>query len=305
MFTFEKKYAIIKLNIAKGDVMVRKLLCLIVAATLVSVLFTACGVNNEVPDAQRKSDSAVKSTESTDQSMELIRQKGTIVIGLDDSFPPLGFRSESNEIVGFDIDMARAAADLMGVQAEFKPIIWDNKMLELDGNNIDLIWNGFSITPEREEQVLFSKPYLENRQVAVVLAKSGINKKDDLKGKKVGLQGGSSAENAFKKDEATYAAVGEKNVVRYEDNVMAMMDLENGRVDAVVMDEVVCRYQISKKADIYRIVDESFEEELYAVGGRLGDKALMLELDSALQKLRENGKAAEISLKWFGKDVIK
>jgi polar amino acid transport system substrate-binding protein len=279
-------------------------MCIIIAAVLLSLSFTACGIQKDVPEAQRKSNTA-SNQDGTDNSLELVKQKGKIIIGLDDSFPPLGFRSENNEIVGFDIDMAREVAAIIGVDAEFKPIVWDNKMFELNGNNIDLIWNGFTVTPEREKEILFSKPYLENRQVAVVLRDSGISAKVDLGGKKIGLQGGSSAEDAFKKDAEVYASVGEGNLKRYEDNVAAMMDLDNGRIGAVIMDEVVCKYQISDKGDQYKILIEAFDEESYAVGARLNDKALMFEIDNALQKLRENGKAAEISKKWFGDNLVK
>ena len=91
----------------------------------------------------------------------------------------------------------------------------------------------------------------------------------------------------------------------YEDNVAAINDLEIGRVDAVILDEVVCKYLISKKDDVFKILDDSFDEELYAVGGRLADKAFIAELDSALTKLKSNGKAKEISEKWFGQDIVK
>ena len=193
----------------------------------------------------------------------------------------------------------------MGIEVEFKPIVWDNKVLELNSKSIDLIWNGFTVTPEREEQVLFTKPYLENKQIIVVKSDSDIKAKADLAGKVVGLQGGSSAEDALKKDEATYESIGEGNINRYEDNLIAMMDLEVGRVDAVVMDEVVCRYQIRKNPDKYRILDDHFAEEVYAVGGRLQDKALIAELDIALQQLKDNGTSAEVSKKWFEADIVK
>ncbi|OQB14064.1 MAG: Cystine-binding periplasmic protein precursor [Firmicutes bacterium ADurb.Bin193] len=282
----------------------KRIIGLILVAVVLTMVFTACGLTKNVPDAERKSDTASE-TGNVDNSFAVIKAKGKIIVGLDDSFPPMGFRDEKNEIVGFDIDMAKAVAEIMGVEVEFKPIVWDNKMLELNGNNIDLIWNGFTVTPERESQVLFSKPYLENRQIIIVLKDSGITKKADLAGKKVGLQGGSSAEDALKSDEKTFASIGEKNVKRYEDNLTALMDLDNKRIDAVVMDEVVCKYQISKKAEKYIILDESFGEEVYAVGARLTDKALIVEIDSALAKLKENGKAAEISKKWFGSDIVK
>ncbi len=103
-----------------------------------------------------------------------------MIIGIDDKFAPMGFRDENNEIVGFDIDYAKAAAEKMGVEVEFQPIDWKTKETELSSGRIDLIWNGYTITDERKEKVLFTKPYLKNAQVVVTLADSKITKLDDL-----------------------------------------------------------------------------------------------------------------------------
>ena len=115
----------------------------------------------------------------------------TFVVGLDDSFPPMGFRDDQNNIVGFDVDLATEAAKRMGMEPKMQVVNWDTKELELDSGNIDAIWNGLSVTPEREEAMLMTKPYLKNDQVIVVKKDSGITKKADLEGKNVGLQKGS------------------------------------------------------------------------------------------------------------------
>ena len=124
-------------------------------------------------------------------------QDKKMVIGIDDKFAPMGFRDENNEIVGFDIDYAKAAAEKMGMTAEFQPIDWKTKESELSSGRIDLIWNGYTITDERKEKVLFTKPYLRNAQVVATLADSDITKLDDLEGKVVGLQSLSSASDRF------------------------------------------------------------------------------------------------------------
>lgn len=276
----------------------KKLVSIIALSAMLICILAGCGN----PAATTTGDSG--STTAADTSWDDIKSKGKMVIGLDDSFPPMGFRDENNEIVGFDIDMAKACAEVMGIDVEFKPINWDSKMLELNGKNIDLIWNGFSISPDREKEVLFTQPYLANKQIIVTMQDSSINTKADLAGQKVGLQGGSTAEDALKKDTATYESIGDSNIMRFKDNNTAMMDLETGRVSAVVLDEVVCRYYISKKADSYRILEETFDPEYYAVGARLEDKAFVAELQKALDEVKENGKAAEISTKWFGSDIV-
>ena len=122
-----------------------------------------------------------------------------IVIGLDDSFVPMGFKNEKGEIVGFDIDLARAVAQKLGAEVEFKPINWDSKILDLNGGNIDLIWNGLTITEERKKETEMSKPYFTSHQLIVVKKDSSINAKADLTGKNVGSQTESSGEEAVKK----------------------------------------------------------------------------------------------------------
>ena len=109
----------------------------------------------------------------------------------------MGFRDDKNDIVGFDIDLARAAAEHMGVEAEFQPIDWKTKEAELLSGRIDLIWNGYTITDERKEKVLFTKPYLENSQVVITKADSKITKLSDLAGQEVGIQSLSSAADAL------------------------------------------------------------------------------------------------------------
>ncbi|MBS0610512.1 MAG: transporter substrate-binding domain-containing protein, partial [Proteobacteria bacterium] len=122
-----------------------------------------------------------------------------IVVGLDDNFPPMGFRDEKNELVGFDIDMAKEAAKRLGMQVDFKPIDWNAKEAELSGKRVDALWNGLTITEERKQNSAFTAPYMENHQIIVVPAGSAIKTKADLAGKIVGAQEGSSAVDAIKK----------------------------------------------------------------------------------------------------------
>lgn len=226
-----------------------------------------------------------------------------VVVGLDDNFPPMGFRDEKNELVGFDIDMAREAGTRMGIEMEFKPIDWSAKEAELAGKRVDMLWNGLTITEQRKEKIAFTAPYMENHQIIVVLAKGGINTKADLAGKVVGAQDGSSAVDAIKRDEAVAASFQELKT--FGDNITALMDLSAGRLDAVVVDEVVGRFHVAKKAEEYRVLEENFGVEEYGVGLRKEDTALMAQLESVMGEMKKDGKAAEIATKWFGKDIIK
>ena len=198
-----------------------------------------------------------KDTNSAQNTTETNNIANLFIVGLDDSFPPMGFRDNNNEIVGFDIDMAKEVTKRLGMEIKLQPIDWASKELELSTGKISCIWNGLSVSPAREEAMTLSKPYLANRMVIITNQNSPLNAKADLEGKKVGLQTGSTAVAALEKD-----PVSEKlTQVTYENNVLALTDLNIGRIDVVVMDEVVARYMISKSANLYKILNDSFDEK--------------------------------------------
>lgn len=225
-----------------------------------------------------------------------------LVIGLDDNFPPMGFRDEKNELVGFDIDLAKEAAKRLGSQVEFKPIDWNAKEAELNGKRVDALWNGLTITEKRKENIAFTKPYLENRQIVVTTAASPIKTKADLAGKVVGLQDGSSAVEAVEADPVSKSF---KEVKKFADNVAALMDLSAGRLDAIVVDEIVGRYYLTKKPNEYKVLDDNFGTEEYGVGVRKDDTALLEKLQKAMDAMKQDGAAGKISVQWFGKDIVK
>ncbi|RRD67576.1 amino acid ABC transporter substrate-binding protein [Comamonadaceae bacterium OH2310_COT-174] len=228
---------------------------------------------------------------------------GTIVVGLDDNFPPMGFRDEKNEIVGFDIDMAREVAKRMNVKAEFRPIDWGAKEAELNSKRVDVLWNGLTITEERKKHIGFTAPYMENHQIIVVGAKSDITNKAGLAGKVVGAQEGSSAVEAINKE--ADVAKSFKQLKTFADNITALMDLGTGRLDAVVVDEVVGRYYVAKRASEFRVLEDNFGTEDYGVGMRKDDAELLQKVDATLAEMKKDGTAQKISEKWFGANVIK
>ncbi|MGG1612991.1 amino acid ABC transporter substrate-binding protein [Paenibacillus sp. FSL K6-2441] len=229
------------------------------------------------------------------------KEDNTLVIGIDDKFAPMGFRDENNEIVGFDIDYAKAAAEKMGMEATFQPIDWSAKESELNSGRIDLIWNGYTITEERKGKVLFTKPYLKNSQVVVTLADSEITQLSDLAGKTVGLQALSSAADAL---DAAPIKSEIKTISEFPDNVLALTDLKTKRLDAVVIDEVVARYYMAKEEGTFKLLDESLAPEEYGIGVKKGNEELLNKLQQALDELNQDGTASEISKKWFGEDKV-
>lgn len=236
---------------------------------------------------------------NADNSLQKIKDKGELVLGLDDAFPPMGFRNDNNEIVGFDIDLAKETANRLGVKLKTQPIDWNANIMELNNGNVDVLWNGFSITEERKQSVLYSNPYLSNAQIIIVPVDSDIKGKADLTKKKVGIQKGSSAVDALEADKATYDAIGASNVIEFTDNQTAMMDLEIGRVKAVIVDKVVAQYYMLQHQGKYRILEENFGTEDYGVGFRKDDKALAAAVDKALDDMKSDGTYQTIYKRWF------
>ena len=248
-------------------------------------------------------DAGASDAAAADGSWEKIKLNGKFVLGLDDEFPPMGFRDDNNEIVGFDIEMAKAAAEYLGVEVELKPVIWDTVLLSLNGGEIDCVWNGMSVTDARKKEITFSKSYVNSDQIIVTPAGSGIKTKADMAGKTVGTQMGSSTLDALDTDPATRDSFGELR--EYETFTKAMMDLDNGRLDAVVIDGIAFYGDFNVKApDAYSVLSENFGSEEMAVGLRQTDSEWINKVNEALNYLKSSGKAAEISVKWFGADIL-
>ncbi len=282
----------------RKEKIMKKLAMFLLAAVLGTSMLSGCVTKNEVEDAN---------TEVADTSLEDIKEKGYFVLGLDATFAPMGFTDENGEIVGFDIDLAKAVAQKLGVEVKLQPIDWDSKSMELSSGNIDVIWNGFSISEERKKEVLFTDPYLTTGQVIIVTADSPIATKADLAGKKVALQDGSTSEEALKADTATYESIGDDNISRFKENSQVLMELQAGRADAAVIDEIFVRYYLAqeKMLDKFNVLDERFASEDYGVGGRLGEESFINAINDAINECKEEGVASEYAIKWFGEDMYK
>ena len=222
-----------------------------------------------------------------------------VVIGLDDSFPPMGFKDEKGEIVGFDIDMAKEAAKRAGMDVEFKAIDWSSKEAELKSKKIDALWNGLTVSPEREKNILFSNVYMKDKQYIIVRNEDeSIKGKADLAGKVVGVQQASTGEAALQKDESGKTV---KEIKSYADFVSAFMDLGIGRVDAVIADGVIARYLMTKEPGKYKIVEGTdYGVDDFAVGFRKEDTALRDKINGILAEMKKDGTADKIAKKWLG-----
>ena len=228
-----------------------------------------------------------------------------IVVGLDDNYPPMGFKDENNEITGFDIDLAKEATKRLGREVEVKAIDWSSKEAELKSSRVDVLWNGLDITEKRKENMLFSDPYMDNRQIIFVKkGTTGIASEADLKGKTVGTQSGGTAEEYIDGNADFKNSM--KEVKKYSDYISAFMDLENGRLDAIVADEITGRYYMSKHPESIEAVDVAVGPvSTFGIGFRKDDQALHDEVQKVLDEMKKDGTMAKISEKWFGKDITK
>ena len=236
-----------------------------------------------------------------EDAVAALKARGTFVLGLDDSFPPLGFRSEDNEIVGYDIDLAKEVAKRLGVDFRAQPIDWDAKEMELETGKIDCIWNGFTITEDRKNALSFTEAYLNNDQVLVVRVDSGINTLADAAGKIIGIQSGSSAQEAVD-DNAAFSSSIAKTIM-FKDNITALNDLDIGGVDGVVMDSVVANYSIAQTKKPFKVINESLANEGYGVGFRKNEPELRDAVWAILKDMQKDGTVTAISQKWFGRDI--
>ncbi|MDD5934136.1 MAG: amino acid ABC transporter substrate-binding protein [Clostridiales bacterium] len=280
----------------------KKICSLLLVVLMISCILTACGTKEKATDSPAKDVATEENgTKNTDNSLQYIKDNGKFVLGLDASFPPMGYKDEDDNIVGFDIDLAKEVCKRMGVELKLQPINWTAKEQELTTKNIDCIWNGLSYSEERAEAMTLSQAYMNNNQVVVVLKDSDIKVVADLAGKIVAIQNGSTASDAM--DEHKEVTDTLKQLVKVDDNVQAMMDLKIGGSDAVVMDEVVALYYMEKDPDAYRVIDGSLAAEQYVIGFRKGDDALKNEVEKCLKEMKEDGTLAKICTTWFGKDV--
>ena len=234
------------------------------------------------------------------------QQQKSITVGFDNTFVPMGFEEKNGNYAGFDIELAKYVSKKLGIQVHFQPIDWDMKETELQNGTIDAIWNGYSATDERREKVAFTIPYMQNTQILVVKKTSGIHSVEDMTGKVLGAQNGSSGMLDFEEHpEVLRNRVKGGDADQYQSVNEAIIDLKNYRIDALLIDRVYADYYLTTEgiADEYDTIPSGFESESFAVGVRPADKKLLEALNQAFKELYQEGIFQQISQKWFGEDV--
>ena len=265
-------------------------------AAVMALSMTACGSSNSAAETEAAESQAEETTAEEAKTTD----GGTLIVGFDQDFPPMGFVGDDGEYTGFDLELAQEVAKRLGLEYKAQPIAWDSKDMELESGNIDCIWNGFTMTG-REDDYTWTEPYMANQQVFVVANDSDINSQADLAGKIVEVQADSSAEAALK--EAPELTATFKELLTTADYNTAFMDLEQGAVDAIAMDVIVAGYQIQQRNADFKILDDSLSEEEYGVGFKKGNTELRDKVQSTLEEMAEDGTLQEVSEKWFSKDV--
>ena len=281
--------------------MKKRLLSAVMASAMVLSLAACGGAKTETTAAETTAEKKEETTTAGTTAAETAEAAGgTLIVGFDQDFPPMGFVGDNGEYTGFDLDLAKEVASRLGLEYKAQPIAWDSKDMELESGNIDCIWNGFTITG-REDDYTWTTPYMANKQVFVVANDSDIKSQADLAGKVVEVQADSSAEAALKENQDLANTFGQ--LLTTPDYNTAFMDLEQGAVGAVAMDVIVAGYQIKQRNADFKILDDSLSEEEYGVGFKKGNTELRDKVQGALEEMAADGTLAKISDEWFGEDV--
>ena len=273
---------------------------LVLSCLLAMGLLAACSDSDKKQNANNANNQQ-NETELT--GWAYIENKGELIVGLDDAFAPMGFRDEDGNLVGFDIDLANAAGEYLGLNVTFKPIDWDAKDMELSSKRIDCIWNGMSVLPERIEAYSLTKKYLNNKIVIMTLdPELNITSTADLANVTLGTQVSSAALSTMQAnpDWSTFEA----NVTEYATYDEAILAMQGGRVQAIVVDQVLGEYKNANMDNAMSVCDFGFGDDFYAIGCRKGETDVADKINEAIQALIDNGKAAEISEKWFGTNIV-
>ena len=233
-----------------------------------------------------------------DNSLQKVLETGRFVLGLDADFPPMSFVDDEGELIGFDVDMAREVCKRLGVKLVRRAIDWDAKEEELDSGAIDGI-GSMSVTPESAIGMNLSEPYVKETLIFVVEGNSSVRWLRDLKGKKVGVQAGSTTQEALEALDF-YKDI---TAVTFNDNMAILRELKGENLDAALVDSLAAYYFIYSSSGRYFVLSESLGEEKFSIGFRKGDNELRNRFQKILGEMKGDGTLGKISKKWFGSDI--
>lgn len=252
------------------------LLCSFLAAFF-ACLFAGCGDSSQLSDVAR------------------IQQAGVLRVGIEPGYLPFEMKTVAGELIGFDVELARAIGESLGVQVEFRETEWDGIIPALKSGDIDLICSGMSITEERKQAVLFSEPYFQVGQALLIKKGSGYSEVQDLNvaGKVITVQTGTTGEKAAREFLPLATIKG------FDKQIEAALEVQGGRADALVFDQPFVAIYQRRNADAVDALIEPFTKE--AIGIALRPKAADLKavIDRTVAAMRADGRLAALEQKHF------
>ena len=277
----------------------KKLAALLLAAGMM-VSMAACTSAPAASGSDAGNSSTSGESSATEQtSVDKIKAAGKIVMATNAQFEPVEY-IDGTDFKGIDIEISQKIADELGVELEIHDVKFESVIAEITTGKANFAAAGMSITPERLENVDFSNEYFSATQSILVMKEgSSVAKPEDLKGKVVGVQTGTTADT-YVTDKDGENNVGVKEVKRYNSFVDAVNDLMAGRLDAVVMDDFPADKLVEKNADKIMKLDDELTGEKYAIAVPKGDEAMKELVNKVLADMEESGELDELFTKYIG-----
>lgn len=233
------------------------------------------------------------------QALDEIRERGTLIVGLEGTYPPFNYQDANGDLVGFEVDLAKAISEKLGVEPEFQPTKWDGLLAALQSGRVDVAINQVTVTEERQQAFDFTEPYTVSgiQIIATPATAAEIDEPADLAGRPVGVVLGTTYEDWLREN------VPEADIRTYDDDPTRNQDLRSGRIDAILNDRLIVASLVEQFEGQIVAVGEPFATQEQAIAVAKGKEDLVEALNDALSELRAEGTLAEISNKWFGADV--
>ena len=278
----------------------KKLTAFILSALMAVTALTGCGGQSSSSEASKDN----PSSQSATGDWSYIADKGDLVIGIT-YFEPMNYKDENGKLTGFETEFAQSVCEKLGVKANFQKIDWDSKEVELNAKTIDCIWNGLTITDERQENMGISTPYMENKQVMVTKAENAdkFTTAEAVKGATVVAEKKSAGEDVAKGDEFFKEA----NYVSVDSQAKALLEVKSGTADIAIIDYVMSIGTIADGtdyADLKVVEGKDFAKEQYGIAVRKGDAETLQKINNAVQAVADDGKLEEIAKKYNLQDLL-
>ncbi len=280
----------------------KKGMTLVLGSAMIIAALTACG-SNSTTNAPASSVETTTSDETVVESEVgyTTVKEGVLMVGSEIGYPPMEYFDEDGATpIGFDMELAQAIADDMGLELEIVDTAWDGIFAGVDTDKYDVIMSAVSYTDDRNENYLLSKTYIANAPVLVVPNDSDITSMDDMNGRSVAVQMETTADYLVQR----YNNDGlNADLRQYEKVINAFDELKAGRVEAVCTDAVVASYYLGDESSNYKIVWEADEKEPIVMCFKKGNDGLKDAMEASIDNLKANGTLGEIATKYFGSDI--